>query len=149
MIRPSSAPAVLRRRRPKTANLNGRRIRRRFSLRPVANAMINLLLVAATMSAGEETTDSVSSFDDPASKKNSELRRILEGTATTARIRLNAATTLAQGRRKLYHLHVSEAGEPCDRNPLWEKQPNPVNYKFGCQDIEVSASGLMPTSYSE
>ncbi|CAM9653282.1 unnamed protein product, partial [Ectocarpus sp. 13 AM-2016] len=64
MIRPSSGPAVLRRRRPKTANLNGRRMRRRFSLRPAANAMINLLLVAATMSAGEETKHSVASFHD-------------------------------------------------------------------------------------
>ncbi|CAN0104628.1 unnamed protein product, partial [Ectocarpus sp. 8 AP-2014] len=143
MIRPSSAPAVLQRRRPKTANLNGRRIRRRFSLRPAANAMINLLLVAATVSAGEETTDSVSSFDDPASTKDLELRRIPEGTATTARIGLNATTTLAQGRRKLYRLHVSEAGEPCDRNPLWEKQPNPANYKFGCQEIERMLSGEM------
>ncbi|CAN0150732.1 unnamed protein product [Ectocarpus sp. 4 AP-2014] len=143
MIRPSSAPAVLRRRRPKTANLNCRRIRRRCSLRPAANAMINLLLVAATVSAREETTDSVSSFDDPASKNGLELRRMPEGTATTARIGLNATTTLEQGRRKLYRLHVSEAGEPCDRNPLWEKQPNPAKYKFGCQEIERMLSGEM------
>ncbi|CAM9758446.1 unnamed protein product, partial [Ectocarpus sp. 6 AP-2014] len=143
MIRPSSAPAVLRRRRPKTANLNRRRIRRRFSLRPAANAMINLLLVAAKVSAGEETMDSVSPFDDPASKKDLELGRIPEGTATTARIELHANTTLAQGRRKLYRLHVSEAGEPCDRNPLWEKRPNPANYKFGCQEIERMLSGEM------
>ncbi|CBJ30240.1 serine/threonine protein kinase [Ectocarpus siliculosus] len=105
--------------------------------------MINLLLVAANVSAGEETMDSVSPFDDPASKKDLELRRIPEGTATTARIGLHANTTLAQGRRKLYHLHVSEAGEPCDRNPLWEKQPNPANYKFGCQEIERMLSGEM------
>ncbi|CAM9874359.1 unnamed protein product, partial [Ectocarpus fasciculatus] len=143
MIRPSSAPAVLRRRQPNAANLNDLRIRRRLSLRPAANAMITLLLLAATVSAGEERTDNVSSFDDPASKKDLELRRISEGTATTARNGLSTTTTLAQGRRKLYHLDFSQAGEPCDRNPLWNKQLNPANFRFGCQEIERMLSGDM------
>lgn len=146
MIRPSSAPAVLRRRQPETATLRGRRIRRLSSWRPAANAMITLLFLATTLSAEEETTDSASSFDDPASKKDLELRQISEATATTARNGLNTNATLAQGRRKLYRLHVSEAGGPCDRNPLWEKQLNPATYKFGCPEIEVSACVSMPTS---
>lgn len=40
-------------------------------------------------------------------------------------------------RRELYHIDVTEAGQPCLQSPLWNTEVDPLNYEFGCTDIEV------------
>lgn len=39
--------------------------------------------------------------------------------------------------RVLYHVDVTEDGEPCVRNELLDRTVNPASYEFGCRDIEV------------
>lgn len=39
--------------------------------------------------------------------------------------------------RRLYHVDVTEGGEPCVRNKLFDRVVNTTTYEFGCRDIEV------------
>ena len=48
----------------------------------------------------------------------------------------NTTTTSARSRR-LYHVDVTETGEPCVRNELLDRIVDPATYEFGCRDIEV------------
>lgn len=40
-------------------------------------------------------------------------------------------------RRELYHVDVTEAGEPCKPSPLWDRVVDPANYDYGCREIQV------------
>ncbi|CAM9560306.1 unnamed protein product, partial [Ectocarpus sp. 12 AP-2014] len=141
MTGPSSAPLAFPRRDPKPANVDDRRIRRRFFSLPAVNAMITLFLLATTASAGAGLAETVSSLDETTSNKDWRTRRVSEPTAHDG---FNTTSTPEEeGRRKLYHIDVNNAGEPCERNPLWERMVNPANYKFGCQEIEEMLSGDM------
>lgn len=40
-------------------------------------------------------------------------------------------------RRKLYHVDVTEAGEPCTPSPLWDRVVDPANYDYGCKEIQA------------
>lgn len=42
-----------------------------------------------------------------------------------------------RGRRELYHVDVTEAGQPCVPSPLLERKVDPANYELGCTEIEV------------
>lgn len=42
------------------------------------------------------------------------------------------------GRRELYHVDVTETGEPCIRHPSWSRVVDPDNYEFGCREIQVT-----------
>ncbi|CAB1101137.1 unnamed protein product [Ectocarpus sp. CCAP 1310/34] len=142
MIGPSSATtAAFPRRQPKPANVDDRRIRRRFFALPTVNAMITLFLVVTTASAGAGLADTVSSLDETTSNKDRRTRRTSE---PTAHDEFNTTSTPEEeGRRKLYRIDANNAGESCDRNPLWERMVNPANYKFGCKEIEEMFSGDM------
>lgn len=105
--------------------------------------MITLLLLVTTVSATAVLAGTVSSLDETTADKDWKARRIPEA---TARDGFNTTSTPEEeGRRKLYHRDVNNAGEPCDRNPLWERMVTPANYKFGCKEIEVSTCGKIPT----
>ncbi|CAM9248915.1 unnamed protein product, partial [Ectocarpus sp. 6 AP-2014] len=139
MIGPSSAPAAFPRRQPKPASVDDRRIRRRFFSLPAVNAMITLFLLATTASAGAGLAETVSSLDETMSNKDWRTRRISKPTAHDG---FNTTSTPEEeGRRRLFPFDVNNAGEPCDRNPLWERMVNQANYKFGCKEIEEMLSG--------
>ncbi|CAM9722239.1 unnamed protein product [Ectocarpus fasciculatus] len=141
MIGPSSAPAVFPRRQPNTANVSDRRIRRHVSWLPGVSTMMALLLLATTVSAGAGLADTVSSLNETTSNKDWKTRRMSEA---TARDRINMTSTPEEkDRRELYHIDINNSGEPCDRNPLWEKMVNPANYRFGCKEIEEMLRGDM------
>lgn len=46
----------------------------------------------------------------------------------------------SEGRRKLSHVDVTEAGEPCAPNPLRSRVVDLDSYDFGCREIEVRHS---------
>lgn len=42
------------------------------------------------------------------------------------------------GRRQLYHVDVTETGEPCMQHPVWKRAiVDPDDYEFGCREIQV------------
>lgn len=45
--------------------------------------------------------------------------------------------TTSSGSRQLYHVDVTESGEPCVHNGLLDRVVDPATYEFGCRDIEV------------
>lgn len=54
------------------------------------------------------------------------------------------------GGRRLYHVDVTDSGEPCMPNPLWSRVVDPDDYEFGCREIEVRCFiGIEPHVSSE
>eukprot|EP00752_Nemacystus_decipiens_P018202 g16331.t1 len=43
--------------------------------------------------------------------------------------------------RRLYHVDVTDIGEPCVRNELMDRAVDPSTYEFGCRDIEYMLTG--------
>lgn len=77
-----------------------------------------MIAVSAAPQDHPSDTTSAMTLDDPASGKfESRTRRA--------------------GRRRLYHVDVTNTGEPCMPNPLWSRLVDPNNYEFGCREIEV------------
>lgn len=52
------------------------------------------------------------------------------------------ATRTENRHRRLYHVDVTETGEPCWENPLLDRVIDPANYEFGCRDIEVRTNAI-------
>lgn len=59
------------------------------------------------------------------------------------RTSLNATRT---ENRRLFHVDVSENGEPCLDNPILDRVIDPANYEFGCRDIQVSMDAVVNRS---
>eukprot|EP00752_Nemacystus_decipiens_P013824 g12273.t1 len=54
----------------------------------------------------------------------------------------NGSTNTTSSRsRRLYHVDVTETGEPCARNELLDRVVDPATYEFGCRDIEYMLIG--------
>lgn len=58
----------------------------------------------------------------------------------TGSARLNVTRT---ENRRLYHIDVTEKGEPCLDNPILERIIDPTTYEYGCRDIQVSMDAVV------
>lgn len=50
----------------------------------------------------------------------------------------NNNNTIKRRRRELLEINVDDHGQKCRRNPLHERVVDPVEFKYGCKDIQVS-----------